>query len=219
MLPAAPPAKEYRERILVPYPTESALSGIQRHDEQMWYRKVFKLPSAWRGRHVLLHFGAVDQIATVWVNGKKVAFHEGGYTEFSADITDALRPGSLQEVTVRVEDRNEANPFPVGKQRNDPEGLFYTGSSGIWQTVWIEPVRAAHIDKLDITVGPDGFHRHAAGFGDEQAARRGGRVQRPMVRRWRASSAPRVARCVYRCRTRTCGRRMTRICTTSRFGC
>jgi hypothetical protein len=157
VLPAAPPAKEYRERILVPYPTESALSGIQRHDEQMWYRKVFTLPSAWRGRHVLLHFGAVDQIATVWVNGKKVAFHEGGYTEFSADITDALRPGGLQEVTVRVDDRNEANPFPVGKQRNDPEGLFYTGSSGIWQTVWIEPVRAAHIDKLDITADLTGF--------------------------------------------------------------
>src|SRR5262245_23354840 len=149
---AAPPSpNEYRERILVPYPPESALSGVQRHDDQMWYRKFFKLPSAWVGRHVLLHFGAVDQIATVWVNGQEVAHHEGGYTEFSADITKALRwPGS-QEITVRVEDRNESNPFPVGKQRNSPHGLFYTGSSGIWQTVWIEPVRAAHVDKLDIT--------------------------------------------------------------------
>ena len=155
---AAPPlANEYRERILVPYPTESALSGIQRHDDQMWYRKVFKLPSIWRGRHILLHFGAVDQIATVWVNNQQVAYHEGGFTGFSADITRALRPGSLQQVTVKVEDRNEANPFPVGKQRNSPEGLFYTGSSGIWQTVWIEPVRAAHIDKLDITSDLAGF--------------------------------------------------------------
>ncbi|MDT5291005.1 MAG: hypothetical protein QOF88_5894, partial [Mycobacterium sp.] len=127
------------------------------HDDQMWYRKVFKLPSAWRGRHVLLHFGAVDQIATVWVNDKQVAFHEGGFTEFSADVTAALRPGSMQEVTVRVEDRNEANPFPVGKQRNKPEGLFYTGASGIWQTVWIEPVRASHIEKLDITSDLTGF--------------------------------------------------------------
>ena len=154
---APPPANEYREHILVPYPTESALSGIQRHDDQMWYRKVFKLPSTWRGRHMLLHFGAVDQIATVWVNNQQVAYHEGGFTEFSADITRALRPGSLQQLTVKVEDRNEANAFPVGKQRNRPEGLFYTGSSGIWQTVWIEPVRAAHIDKLDIASDLTGF--------------------------------------------------------------
>ena len=123
----------------------------------MWYRKVFKLPGTWRGQRVLLHFGAVDQIATVWVNNQQVAYHEGGFTEFSADITRALRPGSLQQLTVRVEDRNESNPFPVGKQRNRPEGLFYTGSSGIWQTVWIEPVRAAHIDKLDITPDLTGF--------------------------------------------------------------
>jgi hypothetical protein len=150
-LPAPLPASEYHERILVPYPTESALSGIQRHDDQMWYRRVFELPSTWRGRHVLLHFGAVDQIATVWVNNQQVAYHEGGYTEFSADITRALRPGSHQELTVRVEDRNEANPFPVGKQRNTPDGLFYTGASGIWQTVWMEPVRAEHIEKLDIS--------------------------------------------------------------------
>ena len=156
-LAAPPPANEYRERILVPYPTESALSGIQRHDDQMWYRKVFKLPSTWRGQRILLHFGAVDQIATVWVNNKQVAYHEGGFTAFSADITRALRPGSLQQLTVRVEDRNEASPFPVGKQRNSPEGLFYTGSSGIWQTVWMEPVRAAHIDKLAITSDLTGF--------------------------------------------------------------
>jgi hypothetical protein len=156
-LAAPPPANEYHEQILVPYPTESALSGIQRHDDQMWYRTVFKLPSTWRGRRVLLHFGAVDQIATVWVNNRQVAYHEGGYTEFSADITRALRPGSQQELTVRVEDRNEANPFPVGKQRNRPEGLFYTGASGIWQTVWLEPVRTEHIDKLDITPDLTGF--------------------------------------------------------------
>ena len=150
---SAPPpsAAEYTERILVPFPTESALSGIGRHDDEMWYRKVFKLPSTWRGQHVLLHFGAVDQIATVWVNNQQVAHHQGGYTEFSADITRALQWPGPQEITVRVEDRNEANPLPVGKQRNRPDGLFYTGSSGIWQTVWLEPVRAAHIDKLDIT--------------------------------------------------------------------
>jgi hypothetical protein len=156
-LSTPPTADAYREQILVPYPTESALSGIQRHDDQMWYRKVFKLPDVWRGQRVLLHFGAVDQIATVWVNNLQVAHHEGGYTEFSADITDALRGAGPQEITVAVEDRNEANPFPVGKQRNKPSGLFYTGASGIWQTVWIEPVRADHIDKLDIASDLTGF--------------------------------------------------------------
>jgi hypothetical protein len=144
-----PKPADYNEKILVPYPAESALSGIKRHDDQMWYRKVFEIPGTWRGQHVLLHFGAVDQIATVWVNDQQVARHEGGYTEFSADITGALRWSGTQEITVRVEDRNESNPYPVGKQRNKPDGLFYTGASGIWQTVWMEPVRAAHIEKLD----------------------------------------------------------------------
>jgi hypothetical protein len=141
----------YPEQILVPYPPESALSGIKRHNQEMWYRRVFQVPADWRGQRVLLHFGAVDQIATVWVNDRQVAHHEGGFTAFSADITDALRGTGAQDITVRVEDRNEANPFPVGKQRNHPSGLFYTGASGIWQTVWAEPVPAAHIDKLDIT--------------------------------------------------------------------
>ncbi len=151
-LTSAPALRDYDEKILVPYPTESALSGVKRHDDQMWYRKSFQLPGTWRGQRVLLHFGAVDQTATVWVNNRRVAHHEGGYTAFSADITDALRWSGPQEIVVRAEDRNEANPFAVGKQRNEPEGgLFYTGASGIWQTVWIEPVRAAHIDKLDIT--------------------------------------------------------------------
>jgi hypothetical protein len=152
-----PSADKYDEQILVPYPTESALSGVQRHDDQMWYRKVFKVPGAWRGQRVLLHFGAVDQIATVWVNNVKMAYHEGGYTEFSVDITDALQSTGPQELVVRAEDRNEANPFPVGKQRKDPGELFYTGASGIWQTVWMEPVRAAHVDKLDITPDLTGF--------------------------------------------------------------
>ncbi|GAC1410382.1 MAG: glycoside hydrolase family 2 [Mycobacterium sp.] len=148
---AGPPAADaYHEQILVPYPTESALSGIQRHDDQMWYHKVFELPGTWRGQQVLLHFGAVNQTATVWVNNQQVAHHEGGYTDFSADITKALQWPGPQEITVRVDDRNEASPFPVGKQRDKPAGIFYTGASGIWQTVWIEPVHTAHIDKLDI---------------------------------------------------------------------
>ncbi len=177
-----PPPAAYREQILVPYPTESALSGIGRHDDEMWYRKVFKLPSSWWGQQVLLHFGAVDQIATVWLNGRQVAHHEGGYTEFSADVTAALRGPGPQEIIVRARDRNEANAFPVGKQRTNPRGLFYTGASGIWQTVWMEPVRAAHIDKLDIVPDLTGLTvtPRVSGTTVERAvafvAQRGGRV-------------------------------------------
>jgi hypothetical protein len=166
--PPAPGA--YPEQILVPYPVESGLSGIQRHDDEMWYRKAFRIPGDWRGQQVLLHFGAVDQIATVWVNGRQVARHEGGYTEFSADVTEALRWSEAEEVTVRVQDRNEAAPFPVGKQRNRPGGLFYTGASGIWQTVWMEPVATAHLDRLDITpdLGSLTVTPRVSGASDEQ---------------------------------------------------
>lgn len=169
---ATPPAPgTYPEQILVPYPVESALSGIARHDDEMWYRNVVELPRSWQDQRVLLHFGAVDQIATVWVNDQQVARHEGGYTAFSADITDALRPTREQVITVRVEDRNEMNPFPVGKQRSHPAGLFYTGASGIWQTVWMEPVAATHIEELDITTDLESLTvtPQAVGVTDERA--------------------------------------------------
>jgi hypothetical protein len=165
--PNPPGPNDYHERILVPYPTESALSGIQRHDDQMWYRKSLKIPRTWWGQRVLLHFGAVDQVATVWVNNRQVARHEGGYTSFTADITDALHWPGPQNVTVRVDDHNENSPFPVGKQRNQPGGLTYTGASGIWQTVWMEPVRATHIGKLDITPDLTSFAVTPAIFGPD----------------------------------------------------
>ncbi|WP_458319733.1 glycoside hydrolase family 2 protein [Mycolicibacterium brisbanense] len=149
--PNPPGPNDYHERILVPYPTESALSGIQRHDDQMWYHKTLKIPRTWWGQRVLLHFGAVDQVATVWVNNHQVGYHEGGYTSFTVDITDALQWPGPQNLSVRVEDHNENSPYAVGKQRNQPHGLTYTGASGIWQTVWMEPVRATHVSKLDIT--------------------------------------------------------------------
>ncbi|QUH02680.1 glycoside hydrolase family 2 [Saccharopolyspora erythraea] len=139
------------EQILVPYPPESALSGIQRHDDHMLYRRTFTVPPEWSGQRVLLHFGAVDQRAEVRVNGTSVAIHEGGYTSFSADVTDALVPGGEQELVVVAQDRNDAAPYPVGKQRNKPGGILYTGASGIWQTVWMEPVPEVHIGKLDVT--------------------------------------------------------------------
>ena len=175
-LATAPPEKSsYQEKILVPYPPESALSGIGRHNDVMWYRKVVQVSPQWfqagfhdgvqgkteqewlKDHRILLHFGAVDQTATVWVNGQQVATHTGGFTEFSVDITAALKTsdstsaGQDQEIIVQAEDRSELNPFPVGKQRSNPGGIFYTGSSGIWQTVWLEPVSTTHLEKVAIT--------------------------------------------------------------------
>ena len=139
------------QQVLVPYPPESALSGVQRHDDEMTYRRTFEVPPDWSGQRVVLHFGAVDQRATVRVNGQQVAEHHGGYTGFSADVTDALREGGPQALEVTAEDRNERAPYPVGKQRDKPEGITYTGSSGIWQTVWMEPVPDAHITATQAT--------------------------------------------------------------------
>ncbi|OLF11647.1 glycoside hydrolase [Actinophytocola xinjiangensis] len=147
-----PVGQTLAERILVPYPVESALSGIQRSEDRMWYRRTFDVPTDWRGDRVVLNFGAVDYVSKVWVNGKLVAAHQGGYDKFSADITDALRSRGSQELIVGVEDLTDATWQPVGKQRRTPDrGIFYTGSSGIWQTVWLEPVAATHVTKLDMT--------------------------------------------------------------------
>ncbi|MFD7306623.1 LamG-like jellyroll fold domain-containing protein [Promicromonospora sp. NPDC059942] len=155
----APPFGEtLAEEILVPYPTESELSGVDRHEDHMWYRRTVEVPASWRtgGQRVVLNFGAVDHTATVWVNGQEVAHHEGGYGRFSADVTDALTASGPQEVLVGVADRTDATWQPVGKQRNVPDrGIFYEGASGIWQTVWMEPVAASHATRLDMTTDVD----------------------------------------------------------------
>ncbi|MFD7290658.1 PA14 domain-containing protein [Streptomyces sp. NPDC059863] len=146
-----------RERILVPYPVESQLSGIERHEDRMWYRRTFTVPPNWRigqDKRLNLNFDAVDWQAEVYVNGTKVTEHKGGYDRFSADVTDALKPGRTQELIVGVYDPTDAadgeNP-PVGKQRLDPSGIWYTPSSGIWGTVWMEPVAADHVGSLGLT--------------------------------------------------------------------
>ncbi|PZG99164.1 glycoside hydrolase family 2 [Streptomyces sp. NTH33] len=152
-----PVGKTLPERILVPYPVESQLSGLERHEDRMWYRRTFTVPAGWdigHGRRLRLNFGAVDWEAVVYVNGTKVTEHRGGYGKFSADITDALEPGRTQELIVGVYDPTDAaggeNP-PLGKQRLDPSGIWYTPSSGIWQTVWMEPVARDHVDSLKLT--------------------------------------------------------------------
>ena len=148
------------ERVLVPYPIESALSGIERHEDHMWYRRTFTVPSSWKvgsGARLLLNFGAVDYDATVWVNGVRVTSHRGGYTSFSADVTDALTGNGPQELVVGVTDLGDQTWQPLGKQRNVPDrGIFYEGASGIWQTVWMEPVAAAgHIEGLGMSTDID----------------------------------------------------------------
>ncbi|MFJ2606481.1 PA14 domain-containing protein [Streptomyces sp. NPDC087425] len=152
-----PVGRELGEKILVPYPVESQLSGIERHEDRMWYRRTFTVPADWRigtAKRLRLNFGAVDWQAEVYVNGTEVARHQGGYDKFSADVTDALKPGRTQELIVGVHDPTDAadgeNP-PLGKQRLDPSGIWYTPSSGIWQTVWMEPVAADHVDSLKLT--------------------------------------------------------------------
>ncbi len=144
---APPVGRALSERILVPYPVESALSGIQRREDRMWYRRTFSVPPQWRvlrGQRLMLHFGAVDYDAKVWVNGRLVATHRGGYDSFSADVTEALRGSGPQELLVWAEDLADGTWQPIGKQRKvGDKNIFYQGSSGIWQTVWMEPVSGA----------------------------------------------------------------------------
>jgi hypothetical protein len=146
---SAPPAA-FQGQILVPFPLESALSGVMRHlDEtnRLWYRRQIKIPIAWRSKHVRIHFGAVDWETTVLVNGKLCGQHRGGYDPFSFDVTDQLRWSADEEIVVSVADQTEGDQ-PRGKQSRKPEGIFYTASSGIWQTVWLEPVPVVSIDRL-----------------------------------------------------------------------
>ncbi|HTU92654.1 MAG TPA: glycoside hydrolase family 2 TIM barrel-domain containing protein [Gemmataceae bacterium] len=150
---AVPVGKELAERILVPFPVESALSGVMKHADRLWYRRLFAVPKEWKDQRLLLHFGAVDWEARVWVNGKEIGSHRGGYDAFTFDITDALKKDGEQELVVGVWDPTDATTQPRGKQVRKPGGIFYTPTTGIWQTVWIEPVPSGYITHL--TIVPD----------------------------------------------------------------
>ena len=146
-------------QILVPFAVESSLSGVAKNlgeNKELWYKREFTVPSKWDGNKILLHFGAVDWQADVWVNGVKVGMHTGGYTPFSFDITPALVSGT-NTLEVRVLDSSDAGFQPRGKQVRKPEGIWYTPVSGIWQTVWLEPVADTHIK--DLRILPD-IDRH-----------------------------------------------------------
>ena len=141
--------------ILVPFAIESSLSGVGRtlgQDKELWYQREFKIPTKWKGQRILLHFGAVDWKAEVWVNSIKVGEHTGGFTPFSFDITDVLQEGK-NSLVVKVWDPTDRGPQPRGKQVSNPQGIWYTPVSGIWQTVWLEPVSSHYI--MNIKTTPD----------------------------------------------------------------
>ncbi|HEV7226403.1 MAG TPA: glycoside hydrolase family 2 TIM barrel-domain containing protein [Pirellulales bacterium] len=149
---------KFEGEILVPFPIESSLSGVMKRvtpGEQMWYRRAFQIDEAWKGKRVLLHFGAVDWKAAVWVNGRPQGEHAGGYDPFSFEITDAIQASPEQEIVVSVWDPTDAGPQPRGKQVNKPGGIYYTPTSGIWQTVWLEAVPQAYIPSLKIVPDVD----------------------------------------------------------------
>ena len=144
---------DYDGKILVPFPVESSLSGVQREvgaANALWYRRSFTVPASWKGERILLHFGAVDYEAEVWLNGVKVGSHSGGYTAFRFDLTPYLTRGE-QRLVVRVWDPTDAGPQPRGKQRSKSEAIWYTPVTGIWQTVWLEPVGVSRIEGLYTT--------------------------------------------------------------------
>ena len=143
----------YQGEILVPFAVESSLSGVGKRineHQELWYQRTFDVPSSWKGKQILLHFGAVDWKADVWVNDVKVGQHTGGFTPFYFDITSALNKGNNQLV-VKVWDPADRGEQPRGKQVERPEGIWYTPVTGIWQTVWLEPVAAQHIAHLKTT--------------------------------------------------------------------
>jgi len=144
---------EYDEQILVPYPVESALSGVKETvgaKNRVWYRRTFTAnPTA--DERVLLHFGASDWETHVFVNDEYVGMHQGGYTPFSFDITDELTDGGEQTIEVTVWDPTDKGDQPVGKQTHDPRSIWYTAVTGLWQTVWMETVPETHIQDLKVT--------------------------------------------------------------------
>lgn len=154
-------------KILVPYPVESALSGVKKmvgEQNQLWYRRQFEVPSGWKNRKIMLHFGAVDWQTRVWVNGKEIGLHRGGYDAFSFDITSALNSQGPQEILISVWDPIDSSYQPRGKQVQQPGGIWYTSVTGIWQTVWLEPVPEIFIQWLKITPNIDNNEAHVQVF-------------------------------------------------------
>lgn len=148
----------FSRKINVPFTFQSKLSGIEDpsfHDV-VWYHRTFEIPEKWNGKRIVLHFGAVDYLAKVWVNGQLVAMHEGGHTPFQADITPSLVEGS-NTVVLRAEDFSRDLTLPRGKQYwlENSASIFYTRTTGIWQSVWLEPLATVHVSKVTLTPDMD----------------------------------------------------------------
>jgi beta-galactosidase/beta-glucuronidase len=144
---------KYNGKILVPFCVESSLSGVGKSvgpENRLWYRRTFELPQGWTGRKIMLNFGACDWETTVWVNGTEMGTHRGGYDSFTLDITGALKNKKRQELVVSVWDPVDQGTQPRGKQVIKPEGIWYTSVTGIWQTVWLEPLNEDHIKSVRI---------------------------------------------------------------------
>ena len=154
----APAPTRFDGSILVPYAMESSLSGVGKPllpDQRLWERRTFEVPADWKGQRVLLHFGAVDDQCAVWINGGLAGMHTGGFDPFTFDITAFRHPGS-NELLVGVTDPTDTGEQPRGKQTLHPEGIWYTAVSGIWQTVWLEPVPAGlYLAELRLTPDVD----------------------------------------------------------------
>ena len=163
----------YEGKILVPFAAESALSGVGRpvtEKDALWYSREFRVPRQWKGKRVMLNFGAVDWHAQVYVDGQLVGEHKGGYDPFSFDVTDYLAKGKTHNLTVRVYDQTNLWYQPCGKQIFNPRGIWYTPVTGIWQTVWMEPVEAAHVESYmavsDLSEGKVKVSVEAAGLAE-----------------------------------------------------
>jgi len=144
---------KFQNQILVPYPVESALSGVGKRigkDSVLWYRREIQIPGDWNQKKVLLHFEAVDWETTVWINEKQVGIHKGGYDPFSFDISKHVEVGKSYQLVVSAWDPTNDGYQPRGKQVNDPGGIWYTPTTGIWQTVWLEPVPESYIGKFNV---------------------------------------------------------------------
>jgi len=151
--------KEYQKlnsidgKILVPFPVESALSGVKkklRSNQRLWYQRRFKIPESWKNMKILLHFGAVDWETTAWINNKEVGTHRGGFTPFYFDITAFIQFNINNELIVSVWDPTDKGTQERGKQLSTPGGIYYTAVSGIWQTVWLEPVPHTFIKNIQM---------------------------------------------------------------------
>lgn len=144
--------------ILVPYPVESALSGVKKRvseNEKLWYKKSFKIPSAWKRKNILLNFEACDWETTIWIDSNEVGKHRGGYDPFTFDITKHLEDRKIHELIVCVWDPTDKGYQPRGKQVTSPGGIWYTPTTGIWQTVWIEPVNESYISSFKTVTDAD----------------------------------------------------------------